>query len=128
MLSTVFALRLLACAQSDATERDDAGQPDSRDDAGARDAGPDIHYKRCQGEPFGQGTCEDGQLCGSLPEVGYDYCLPAVPCPPDMVSVLNAACAYPCAAASDCEAHGLRACAANTLATITGEAYGWCTP
>ena len=66
--------------------------------------------------------------CGSMPYVGYDYCMPSLPCAAGMVPVLDFACAYPCDAASACVDHGLARCAENTYRNIGGGPAGWCTP
>jgi hypothetical protein len=63
-----------------------------------------------------------------MPDVGYDYCMPALPCAAGMVSVINLACAYPCNDASACAERGLARCAENTLAKLAGAPFGWCTP
>lgn len=85
-------------------------------------------YGPCIGNDDGtRGSCDEGELCGSMPDVGYSYCMQSVPCAADMVPVLNLACAYPCDGASVCLEHGLSKCAANTLSDFGGPA-GWCTP
>jgi hypothetical protein len=87
-------------------------------------------YEPCLGHNDGsRGSCSADEICGSMPNVGYTYCMPALACPTGMVSVINLACAYPCDDASACTEHGLARCAENTLAEFTGEPFfGWCTP
>jgi hypothetical protein len=86
-------------------------------------------YERCVGHnDASRGNCSAGEICGSMPDVGYDYCMPALPCPAGMVSVINLACAYACDDVSACAEHGLARCAENTLAQFTGGSFGWCTP
>ena len=74
-----------------------------------------------------RGSCAEGQVCGSMPDVGYSYCMPSLPCAAGMASVIDLACAHPCDAATDCFEHGLSKCAANPFAEFTGPP-GWCTP
>lgn len=106
----------------------DANDGESDVDAGASSETDATLYSPCSGEPYQRGTCSQGELCGSLPGARFDYCMPRPPCPDDMVVVANVACAYPCAEPSDCDAHGMKHCATNTLADITNESVGWCTP
>lgn len=117
---------LLACASDHRREEANDNEPIV---SGAADAGDEVPLvEECSGDPFGQGTCPDGQICGSLPEAEFDYCMRRPPCPPGMVTVTNVACAYPCSERSDCHAHGMEHCAPNELAYLTDEARGWCTP
>ena len=86
-------------------------------------------YEPCVGHnDASRGDCSAGEICGSMPGVGYEYCMPALPCPTGMVSVIDLACAYPCDDANACAEHGLARCAENTLAQLTGGSPGWCTP
>lgn len=111
----------------------DAGAPDANalrgDACSAGNGESGTLYEPCVGSNDGsRGSCSAGEVCGSMPAVGYTYCMLAVPCPEGMVSVINLACAYPCDEATDCAEHGLARCAENSLAEFTDERFGWCTP
>ena len=90
--------------------------------------GESMLYKECSGPPYGQGSCDENQICAAMAHVPYKYCMPASPCEDGMVEVTKVACAYPCEATQDCKQYGLAGCAQNDLADVTGEAKGWCTP
>jgi hypothetical protein len=108
-------------SNSDTISADDAGGPVDRDDRGL--------YRPCIGNNDGKrGSCDEGEVCGSMPYVGYSYCMPSVPCAAEMAPVFNLACAYPCDDASACFEHGLARCARNTLSAFGARPAGWCTP
>lgn len=111
---------LLGAACASATWVSDAG-------AGGRDGVDSSLYSPCIGPAYGQGTCDDGQICGSLPAVGFDYCMLRPPCPRGMVVITNVACADPCETA-DCTVYGFERCAQNPSAASRGDAPGWCAP
>jgi len=111
---------ILAVACSGGTRAEHLGATPSSDEGGL--------YGPCIGnDDATRGSCDEGELCGSMPNVGYSYCMPSVPCAAGMAPVLNLACAYPCDDASVCLEHGLSKCATNTLSDFGGPA-GWCTP
>jgi hypothetical protein len=86
-------------------------------------------YQPCSGLAGERGSCAESEICGSLPEVHYNYCLPAVPCPEGRVSVIGLACAYPCADDEDCEQYGFARCANNALRDLSDAGpVGWCAP
>jgi hypothetical protein len=130
--SAVLLAAVLGSACTHRAGLDDVPAATSGDlDAGTRDADAQQTwlYERCIGHNDGsRGSCSAGEICGSMPNVGYAYCMPAPPCPAGMVSVINLACAYPCDDERACATHGLSRCAENTLAEFTAGPYGWCTP
>ena len=84
-----------------------------------RSARPDgSRCIRCTGVAGTRGSCGEHEICGSLPYVDYNYCMLAAPCPEDMVSVIDLACAFPCSTADDCAPHRLPRCAPNSLAAL----------
>lgn len=129
---------MLAIACSGRTEAEGVlttSSPDSRSvtpsggGAGGPVDGDGGLYGPCIGHnDFTSGSCAGDAICGSMPDVGYTYCMPRVPCAAGMVPVLNIACVYACDDASDCYEHGLAKCAVTTLPNFTGGPAGWCTP
>ncbi len=114
-------------ADSDAGTSD-GGAP--RDDARrVVDSQSGSLYEPCVGhDDDGRGSCSGSEICGTMPNVGYTYCMPAPPCLAGMESVINLVCFYPCDDASACAEHGLARCAENTLPEPTHRPAGWCTP
>ena len=141
-LSVLVLAEALASACASVTESHLAAAKSAASDGGALEADASrgaacgvgngqegSQYKPCVGHnDASRGSCSAGEMCGSMPDVGYDYCMLTPPCPTGMVSVINLACAYPCDDASACAEHGLARCAENTLAEFTGGPFGWCTP
>jgi hypothetical protein len=130
----IGAILIVACSgrtnpeHVGAATRLDAGTPSADDAGGPVDRDSRGLYRPCIGNNDGKrGSCDEGELCGSMPNVGYSYCMPSTPCAADMAPVLNLGCAYPCDDASACFEHGLAKCATNTLSYFSGPA-GWCTP
>lgn len=115
-------------AECDATVEPCDASTDAREPMlSARSDG--SRYMRCTGVAGTRGSCGEHEICGSLPDVNYKYCMLAAPCPEDMVSVIELACAFPCSTAEDCAPHRLPRCARNALAELMEAGTpGWCAP
>jgi hypothetical protein len=123
--ASAAALLLTGCmtAVSDPDAEFDADQSTASPEAGVA---PSPHT--CSGPPFGQGSCGENEICGSLPNVGHNYCLSRVPCHDGMVEIMGLVCAFPCSDAAQCRGHRGGKCAPNPFAALSGQAPGWCTP